>query len=102
MEVAVAANVLRLCVRLRSVGIVRSGSLHTTAVSGCFFSLIIRTLENILKISLKKFADSKKALYICIVKQLKPAIVTGKLKKSNNQTTTMWLIVWADQQAFTL
>ena len=45
--------------------------LHKTDVSCCFFSLIISTLENNLKISLKKFANSKKVLYICIVKQLK-------------------------------
>ena len=57
-------------------------ALRKTAVSGCFFSLIIRTLENILKISLKKFADSKKALYICIVKQLKQNKMTTETKKS--------------------
>ena len=64
---SIVPNVLRLCVRLRSVGIVRSGSLHKTAVSCCFFSLIINTLENNLKISLKMFANSKKGLYICRV-----------------------------------
>ena len=55
----ITANGSRLCVRLRSVGIERSGSLHKTAVSCCFLLLVISTLENILKISLKKFAESK-------------------------------------------
>ena len=40
-------------------------------LAAVFYCLIISKLENKLKIYLKKFAESKKALYICIVKQLK-------------------------------
>ena len=36
------------------------GLFRQTAVSCCFLSLIINTLKNNLKISLKKFANSKK------------------------------------------
>ena len=34
IKIKLAPNVLRLCVRLRSVGVERSGSLHKTAVIG--------------------------------------------------------------------
>lgn len=40
-------------------------------LAAVFFSLVISTLKNKLKISLKKFANSKKTLYICINKTAK-------------------------------
>jgi len=40
----ISYNVLRLCVRLRSVGIERSGSLHKTDVS-CCCGLFIRNFK---------------------------------------------------------
>jgi len=59
--VALAGNGLQISEGTNSVGIVRWDlGFCLCAVSCCFFSLIISTLENILKISLIKFASSKK------------------------------------------
>ena len=55
-----------------SVGIVRWDlGFCLCAVSCCFFSLIISTLENILKISLKKFANSNKGCIFVSTKTVK-------------------------------
>jgi len=63
-----SANGLQISEGTNSAGIVRLDlGFCLCAVSCCFFALIFSTLENNLKISLKKFAQSKYVLYICWV-----------------------------------